>query len=681
MKHKINRIAAVAAAAVMLSGSIPAFAAEEKQDIDITYPTPLSNTPLNKEYKAFKNAKPVVKAVDYSDDYYYMHHFAGKTLQWEPVKNALFYYIYIKNPGSSKYIYLDKTFDTSYAIDNKTASYKVRAVSFSYDDKMVLGAMSDPVDVRHMKPKDMPIDFLVGADEEGGAVEYEAADSASSGYKSRTYAVSENSVAYTSASYKGRVTVPYPTPINYNTEEYSHYDEGGFKSASLSPLSTFSADVDTASYANVRRMIKDGSSIPADAVRIEEFINYFGYDFTAPTGGDAMSVTTTLSDCPWNSEAKLLQFGIRTKDLDKEPASNLVFLLDVSGSMKSVEKLPLVVDSINKLTENLSSNDTISIVTYSGEEKVIVTGAKGNMTNTVSTLTSMLEASGSTNGEQGINMAYDIAEKYFIKGANNRVIMATDGDLNVGISDKDELAKFISKKSDSGVYLTILGVGSGNIKDNKMEALAKEGNGNYYYIDCIDEAQKVLADERMTTLVTVADDVKFQVEFNPNTVSKYRLIGYDGRRLANEDFRNDNVTAAEMGAGETITVLYEIIPASGKETGLKYQKTGTQASEYCTFTARYKDKSDNKIKEISKVVEGSQYVKPEKAGISFNVAAASAEFAISLRGSDYAKGASAKHAYSTLAKYKGSLSKVKYSSDLINVIERYLTNEKNTEEE
>ncbi|MBR4223819.1 MAG: von Willebrand factor type A domain-containing protein, partial [Oscillospiraceae bacterium] len=502
MKKITKRLIAGMASAVMLTGAFAAVVSAARSDTDekpslTSLPTPISSDPKNTDYRIFKRAKPVVKAMTNDDDrYYYYYSYSYRVLSWEPISNALYYSVYVKYPGDKEFKHLDDTLETEFPIKDENAQYKVRPMTFSYDDKKISGAFSDPVSVRKTK-KMRPVyddnDYL-----EGDAVyeEEEAADA-------EPPMMATNSVSYASSAARtknaGAVSgapAPYGIPIYGNTEEYQHYDESGFKSAAQSPLSTFSADVDTASYANVRRMIKGDYSIPEDAVRIEEFINYLDYGYPAPDADNTLSVSTTLSDCPWNSKAKLLRVGVQAKELEKEPASNLVFLIDVSGSMYSQDKLPLVVESINELTRNLSSKDTISMVVYSGEERIVLAGAKGNQTNTVKTLTSMLEADGSTNGEQGINMAYDIAKKYFKKGANNRVIMATDGDLNVGISDKDELEKFIAGKAESGIYLTILGFGTENIKDNKMEALAKEGNGNYYYIDCFEEAQKVLSEEK-----------------------------------------------------------------------------------------------------------------------------------------------------------------------------------------
>lgn len=330
-------------------------------------------------------------------------------------------------------------------------------------------------------------------------------------------------------------TNEYETP---NTEEYNSIEENGYISVSSAPLSTFSADVDTASYANIRRMIYDGDDIPPEAVRIEEMINYFDYNYSDPDGNEPFGVYTELSDCPWNKNAQLFMVGINTKSYDsilaKRQPMNIVFLIDVSGSMYSYDKLPLVQKSFSMLTDNLSSRDRISIVTYAGTDEVVLEGADGNDRERVLDAINSLEAGGSTAGAAGINTAYDIAEKYFIEGGNNRVILATDGDLNVGLSSEAELTELIEEKRESGVFLSVLGFGSGNLKDNKLEALADHGNGNYSYIDSEREAQKVLVDEMSGTLFTAAKDVKFQIEFNPENVKGYRLIGYENRKWLTE---------------------------------------------------------------------------------------------------------------------------------------------------
>lgn len=424
-------------------------------------------------------------------------------------------------------------------------------------------------------------------------------------------------------------------------EEYRYISENGYKNVMEEPLSTFSVDVDTAAYSNVRRMLRSGipaSAVPADAVRIEEMINYFDYDYPEPEGKDPFSVTTEYGECPWNPESRLLMIGLKAREIDfsRRPAANFVFLLDVSGSMYSDDKLPLVQKSFAMLAENLNKSDRVSIVTYAGYESVVLDGVPGNRTGTIVDALDSLEASGSTAGEAGIRRAYDLARKHFIPGGINRVILATDGDLNVGISSEGELIRLIKEQKKSGVHLSVLGVGTGNLKDNKMEALADSGDGNYSYIDSIFEAKKVLVDEMGGTLVTVAKDVKIQVEFNPAQVSGYRLVGYENRLLNKEDFHNDKVDAGEIGSGHTVTALYEILPAEGgsQPVELKYQNPGTPraSSELLTVSLRYKAPNGDTSRLLAYPVESDSFQAELSGNLRF--AAAVAEFGMVLRGSE-----------------------------------------------
>ena len=340
----------------------------------------------------------------------------------------------------------------------------------------------------------------------------------------------------------------YEEEIDFNTEEYNAIKENSYMSVAANPLSTFSIDVDTASYTNLRRMINDGDYIDTDAIRIEEMINYFNYDYPAPNAGEPFSVNTEMADCPWNDETKLLLIGLQAEEIDMSERApmNVVFLIDVSGSMYDEDKLPLVQKSFSLLTENLTPQDRVSIVTYAGSDRVVLEGADGNNKEEIIEAINAREAGGSTAGADGINTAYEIAEKYFISGGNNRIVLATDGDLNVGISSESELTKLVEKKRETGVFLSVLGFGTGNIKDNKMEALADNGNGNYAYIDSVLEAKKVLVEEMGGTLFTIAKDVKFQVEFNPQYVSEYRLVGYENRLMNDQDFYDDTKDAGEI---------------------------------------------------------------------------------------------------------------------------------------
>ncbi len=459
------------------------------------------------------------------------------------------------------------------------------------------------------------------------------------------------------------VTMPFTEGFSkdyFNTEEYNEIIENGYKSAVSDPLSTFSIDVDTASYANARRMIQEGGYVDPNAVRIEEFINYFDYNYPEPSTDDPFSVTTELSDCPWNNEAKLLLVGLKAEDIKREEREplNLVFLIDVSGSMFSDDKLPLVQKAFTMLTDTLTEDDRISIVTYAGEEKVVLKGTSGEDKEKIKEAINSLEAGGSTYGEAGINRAYELAEKNFIRSGNNRVILATDGDLNVGISSEEELTKLIEEKRESGVFLSVLGFGTGNIKDNRMEALADHGNGNYSYIDSETEAKKVLVEEMSGTLYTVAKDVKIQVEFNPVNVSGYRLLGYENRALANEDFADDTKDAGEIGAGHTVTALYELIMNGGgiPETELKYQQntvTGNQ-NELLTVSLRYKQPDGDKSKLLAVPVTMESYTAKMPENMTF--AAAAAEFGMVLRGSEYRGNASCGQILDLLEDYD-------YSSD------------------
>ncbi len=425
-----------------------------------------------------------------------------------------------------------------------------------------------------------------------------------------------------------------------NTEEYSYISENGYRSTADEPLSTFSVDVDTAAYSNVRRYLVSGQKVPADAVRIEEMLNYFSYDRPEPENGEPFSVTTEYSDCPWDPDNRLLLIGLQAEkiDLDDRPDSNLIFLLDISGSMYSDDKLPLVQKAFTMLAENLTERDRVSIVTYAGYDSVLLDGAPGNETAKIAAAIDALEAGGSTAGAAGIERAYALAEKNYIPGGNNRVILATDGDLNVGISSEGDLIRLIQEKKKSGVHLSVIGVGTGNLKDNKMEALADNGDGNYHYIDSLFEAKKVLVDEMGGTLITVAKDVKIQVGFNPRYVSGYRLIGYENRLLDKEDFNDDKVDAGEIGSGHSVTALYEIIPAgegdTGDDGGLKYQTVGdlVDSTELLTISLRYKAPNGSKSTLLSYPVESGSYSPVLSEDLSF--AAAVAEFGMVLRDSE-----------------------------------------------
>lgn len=458
-----------------------------------------------------------------------------------------------------------------------------------------------------------------------------------------------------------------------NNEEYSKWEEKGYVSVMQEPLSTFAADVDTASYSNLRRMIRDGwdlENLPEGSVRIEELLNYFSYDFEEPQGQEPFGVTTQIGQCPWNDEAELLMIGLKTEsvDYDYAPASNLVFLLDVSGSMGDSDKLPLLQESFATLTDSLTEKDRISIVTYASEDKVVLRGARGDEKKKIKKALNKLKASGGTYGSKGIERAYELAEEYFIEGGNNRIILATDGDLNIGMTTEEELEELISEKKESGIFLSVLGFGTGNIKDNKMETLADKGNGNYAYIDCQREADKVLFEEMTATLVTICKDVKFQVEFNPDIVEGYRLLGYENRALERQDFDDDEKDGGEIGAGHSVTALYEI----ELRESLKHNLTEDEISGL-----RYGDEYQNRLKETKKAPSGEgkykewltisiRYKKPaedesrlleypvgydsyrENPSADFRFAAAVAEFGLLASHSNYPEDASLSHVRETL---------------------------------
>jgi Ca-activated chloride channel homolog len=406
----------------------------------------------------------------------------------------------------------------------------------------------------------------------------------------------------------------------YNTESYNKIDDNEFKDSKKSPLSTFSIDVDRASYSNVRRFINQGSLPPADAVRIEEMINYFQYDYPQPEGNEPFSITTEYTDCPWNKSHKLVHVGIQGKEIKTEniPANNLVFLIDVSGSMEDPNKLPLLISGLNLLVNELRPEDKVSIVVYAGNAGLVLAPTSGNQKDKILDALGKLTAGGSTAGGEGIQLAYKVAKENFMKSGNNRVILATDGDFNVGASSDGELIRMIEQKREEGVFLTVLGFGTGNYKDSKMEQLADKGNGNYAYIDNILEAKKTLVKEMGSTLFTIAKDVKIQVEFNPAKVKGYRLVGYENRLLNNEDFNDDKKDAGELGSGHTVTAMYEIIPADSKEEiasvdPLKYQQTPvipdpptTFGNEVLTIKFRYKAPKENTSKLITRVVSDKE---------------------------------------------------------------------------
>lgn len=431
-------------------------------------------------------------------------------------------------------------------------------------------------------------------------------------------------------------------------EEYASEKEVGFKSTAKDPLTTFSIDVDKAAYTNVRRMIFQNGFLPdKDAVRVEEMINYFDYHYPQPRGNDLVSISTEVSTSPWNKGLQLIRIGLQAKNIptDNLPASNLVFLIDVSGSMNAQNKLPLVKTAFKLLVDQLREQDKVSIVVYAGAAGLVLPPTSGKEKANIKDALENLSAGGSTAGGEGIKLAYQTALQHFVEGGNNRVIMASDGDFNVGISDVDELEKLIEEKRTTGVFLSILGFGMGNYKDNRMEKLSDKGNGNYAYIDNLLEAQKVFVKEFGGTLFTVAKDVKLQVEFNPAYIQAYRLIGYENRALANEDFKNDVKDAGDMGSGHTVTAIYEVVPRNIDSPylvdKLKYQvnltTTGSDSNELCTVKMRYKEPDADLSQQVEVIVKNEE-IPFEKASENFRFAAAVSELGLLLRQSDY-KGA------------------------------------------
>ncbi len=454
-------------------------------------------------------------------------------------------------------------------------------------------------------------------------------------------------------------SVFYETP---NAESYQSLPENKFFSPLEKPLSTFSSDVDVAAYANMRRFIMDGQLPPQDAVRLEEMLNYFNYDYPNPEKGKSFSVNTQLGECPWAKGHQVLQIGLNTEKLEIEniPAANLVFLLDVSGSMSSADKLPLLQKSMKMMVHNLREKDNVAIVVYAGNSGLVLPSTSGNQKEKIIAALEELQAGGSTAGGAGIELAYKVAQENFKKKGINRVILATDGDFNVGISDNDQLVKLIEEKRELGVSLSVLGFGTGNLRDSKMEKLADKGNGNYAYIDNLLEAKKVLVNEMGSTLNTIAKDAKFQIEFNPNKVQAYRLLGYENRQLADEDFNDDTKDAGDIGSGHSVTVLFEIIPV-GVKVGekllggkgvdpLKYQKSKkesktTNSQELATLKIRHKKPGKIRSELDIKVIDATM----DNTNTDFDFMLSIAQLAMVLKDSEY-KGESSFESLLELAK-------------------------------
>jgi Ca-activated chloride channel family protein len=465
---------------------------------------------------------------------------------------------------------------------------------------------------------------------------------------------------------------------DFNTEGYASVNENGYKNARNNPLSTFSIDVDNASYSNIRRFINNGSLPPADAVRIEEMINYFRYDYPEPGGEHPFSVYTEVAVCPWNRNHKLLHVGLRGKSIDKSslPPSNLVFLIDVSGSMNAPHKLPLLKSAFGLLVNELRPQDHVAIVVYAGAAGLVLESTPGNSKEMIMSAIDNLEAGGSTAGGAGLRLAYKEAEKNFVKDGNNRIILATDGDFNVGESSNGGMERLVEEKRELGVFITVLGFGMGNYKDDKMEIIADKGNGNYSYIDNLQEARRVLVREFGGTLFTIAKDVKFQLEFNPTQVDSYRLIGYENRLLSDEDFNDDTKDAGEMGSGHMVTALYEIVSAGSGEIipsvdPLKYQgskkiEEQKYSGELLTIKVRYKKPDGRTSMLLEKAVKdfGEEI---EDTSDNLRFASAVVEFGMILRESEFKGNATLDDAAKLASSAKGN-DEDGYRSEMIRLI-------------
>lgn len=486
------------------------------------------------------------------------------------------------------------------------------------------------------------------------------------------------------ASYDSAASEPSPVygerqDGNRDSDRYAEIAENPFYETTRAPLSTFSIDVDTASYSNVRRYINEGRLPPKDAVRIEELVNYFEYDYSQPIGGVPFSVKTEVAKTPWNSKHKIVQIGLQGKSvsLDSLPPSNLVFLLDVSGSMNDANKLPLLKNSLKILVDQLSSKDRVAIVAYAGASGLVLPSTSATNKNAILDALNRLEAGGSTNGGEGIELAYKVARDNFISNGNNRVILATDGDFNVGLDSDEALVGLVEEKRKTDIFLSVFGFGSGNLNDSMMEKLSNKGNGNYAYIDSNEEARKALGSQIAGTLYTIAKDVKIQVEFNPAKVAGYRLIGYENRVLADRDFNDDKKDAGEIGAGISVTALYEIVPFGGKVENpgvdeLKYSKVKPSETsfndELMTVKLRYKEPKESKSRLLSiGVLDTNSSI--ESASNNLKFAAAVAQFGLILRDSKYKGNANFQNVSALARSGKGSDLK-NYRSEFISLVDK-----------
>ena len=553
-------------------------------------------------------------------------------------------------------------------------------LTFSY-----IGFLTEEIVVKSKREIDVVLTAEQPALEEVVVAGYARKKLFSKSIKSESMAVMDMASSPTIA-YEYDMDVQIP---QFNTEGYSTIHENDFLKATKNPLSTFSIDVDVASYANLRRFLNNGQKPPVDAVRIEEMINYFNYEYPQPKGDDPFSVNTEIASCPWNEDHKLVHIGLQGKKIptDNLPPSNLVFLIDVSGSMQGMNKLPLLKSAFKMLVEEMRDEDRIAMVVYAGAAGLVLPSTPGSKKEKIIDALDKLAAGGSTAGGAGIKLAYEVALENFKEEGNNRIILATDGDFNIGASSNAEMERLIEKKRDQGVFLTVVGFGMGNYKDDKMEILADKGNGNYAYIDNLQEAKKVFVTEFGGTLFTIAKDVKFQIEFNPTKVQAYRLIGYENRKLKNEDFNDDKKDAGELGSGHTVTALYEIIPAGidsdflKSVDPLKYQKSevvanSSDSKELMTLKLRYKAPDENKSKLITTSVNDKKQ-KWENTSDNFRWSAAVAEFGMLLRESQYSQDADIASVIALAKAAKGE-DEEGYRSEFIRLVEssRFLATRK-----
>lgn len=527
--------------------------------------------------------------------------------------------------------------DGSFKLNSPDSCATLEISYIGYEVKEAKACAGKPVNVK-LKASSMKLEEMVVVAEDRKADEYERP--VLSKAKKEMSSLSTPGVA----GYANRTYAPQP---NFNTEDYDRIQENRFHRATQEPQSTFSIDVDAASYSNLRRFINNGQRPPEDAVRIEEMINYFDYEYAEPTGKHPFSITTEVSDCPWQPKHRLVHIGLQGKHTPSEnlPAANLVFLIDVSGSMNAANKLPLVQTSFKLLADQLRPQDRVAIVVYAGAAGLVLEPTTGNNKTKIKEAIDKLQAGGSTAGGEGIRLAYQTAKEHFIKGGNNRVILASDGDFNVGVSSDGELVRIVEEERKSGVYLTVLGYGMGNYKDNKLQKLADSGNGNHAYIDNLDEARRVLVSEFGGTMYTIAKDVKLQLEFNPAVVQGYRLIGYENRVLNNADFDDDQKDAGELGAGHTVTALYEIIPVGieskflAADKDLKYQQrdltpTANRSNELLTVKFRYKAPEADNSQLMEEIVMDKK-INLDKSSDNFRWSAAVATFGMLLRKSEF----------------------------------------------